>query len=128
TYDPNQEPVVVLTLTSNIRSARDLRTLATQVVEQRLERIPGVASAETSGGLERQINVWLRNDALRAYNLDIGNVANRLRAENVQVPAGELTEGRIVYSLRTIGEFKDINQIRNTIVGVIDGNPIRLED
>src|SRR5690606_13611593 len=30
TYDPNQEPVVVLTLTSNTRSSRDLRTLATQ--------------------------------------------------------------------------------------------------
>jgi len=128
TYDPNQEPVVVLTLTSNTRSSRDLRTLATQTVEQRLERIPGVASAETSGGLERQINVWIRNDALRAYNLDIGAVSNRLRAENVQVPAGELTEGRIVYSLRTIGEFKDINQIKNTVVGTSDGNPIRLMD
>ncbi len=128
TYDPNQEPVVVLTLTSNTRSARDLRTLSTQIVEQRLERIPGVASAETSGGLERQINVWIRNDALRAFNLDIGSVANRLRAENVQIPAGELTEGRIVYSLRTIGEFKDINQIRNTVIGSSDGNPIRLMD
>src|SRR5690606_31578387 len=80
------------------------------------------------GGLERQINVWIRNDALRAYNLDIGAVSNRLRAENVQVPAGELTEGRIVYSLRTIGEFKDINQIKNTVVGTSDGNPIRLMD
>jgi HAE1 family hydrophobic/amphiphilic exporter-1 len=128
TYDPNQEPVVVLTLTSNTRSARDLRTLSTQIVEQRLERIPGVASAETSGGLERQINVWIRNEALRAFNLDIGSVANRLRAENVQIPAGELTEGRIVYSLRTIGEFKDINQIRNTVIGTSDGNPIRLID
>jgi HAE1 family hydrophobic/amphiphilic exporter-1 len=128
TYDPNQEPVVVLTLTSNTRSARDLRTLSTQIVEQRLERIPGVASAETSGGLERQINVWIRNDALRAFNLDIGSVASRLRAENVQIPAGELTEGRIVYSLRTIGEFKDINQIRNTVIGTSEGNPIRLMD
>jgi HAE1 family hydrophobic/amphiphilic exporter-1 len=128
TYDPNQEPVVVLTLTSNTRSARDLRTLSTQIVEQRLERIPGVASAETSGGLERQINVWIRNEALRAFNLDIGSVANRLRAENVQIPAGELTEGRIVYSLRTIGEFKDINQIRNTVIGTSEGNPIRLMD
>lgn len=128
TYDPNQEPIVVLTLTSNNRSSRDLRTLATQQVEQRLERIPGVASAETSGGLERQINVWIRNDALRAYNLDIGSVANRLRSENVQIPAGELTEGRIVYSLRTIGEFQDINQIRNTVVGTNDGHPIRLSD
>jgi len=126
TYDPNQEPIVVLTLTSSTKSARELRTISTQWIEQRLERIPGVASAETSGGLERQINVWIRNDALRAFNLDIGAVANRLRAENVQIPAGELTEGRIVYSLRTIGDFKDINQIRNTVVGSNNGVPIRL--
>lgn len=126
TYDPNQEPVVVLTLTSNTKSARELRTISTQWIEQRLERIPGVASAETSGGLERQINVWIRNEALRSFNLDIGSVANRLRAENVQIPAGELTEGRIVYSLRTIGDFKDINQIKNTVVGTNNGVPIRL--
>jgi HAE1 family hydrophobic/amphiphilic exporter-1 len=127
-YDPNQEPVMVLTLRSNTRSSVELRTLATQQIEQRLERIPGVASAETSGGLERQVNIWLRTDQMLAYNIDINSIANRLRQENVQVPAGELIEGRMIYSLRTIGEFKNVEEIRDAIVAIRDGQPVRLRD
>lgn len=127
-YDPNQEPILVLALSSNIRSSSELRTLSTQQLEQRFERISGIAAAETSGGLERQINIWIRNDRMLAYNLDIATVANRLRQENIQVPAGELIEGRIVYSLRTIGEFKDLDQIKTTVVGIRNEIPILLQD
>ncbi|TVQ14769.1 MAG: efflux RND transporter permease subunit, partial [Balneolaceae bacterium] len=128
TYDPNQEPVIVLTLTSATRSPVELRTIATEQIEQRFERIEGIASAETAGGLERQINIWVDNASMLSYNIDIGTLANRLRQENIQVPAGELIEGRSVYSLRTIGEFQNIDQIRNTIVGINNGVPVRLTD
>jgi len=127
-YDPNDEPIVVLTLTSETRSSRELRTFATQQLEQRLERIPGVASAATAGGLDRQINVQLSNRQMRAYDIDIGTVASTLRQENVQVPAGELSEGETSYSLRTIGEYQSVDQIRNSIVAVRDGNPVHLGD
>lgn len=127
-YDPNDEPVVVLTLTSEIRSPRDLRTLSTQQLEQRLERVDGVASATTSGGYDRQINIRISNVRMRAYNLDIAQVANRLRQDNIQVPAGELREGEFTYSLRTVNEFRDIRQIRETIVGNQAGVPVYLED
>jgi HAE1 family hydrophobic/amphiphilic exporter-1 len=125
-YDPNQEPVIVLALSSPVRSSSELRTVATQQLEQRLERIPGIAATETAGGLERQINIWMRNDQIVAYGLDVAAVAGRLRQENIQVPAGELIEGRIVYSLRTIGEFKDVDQIRNTVIGVRNNVPVLL--
>lgn len=127
-YDPNQEPVIVLTLTSNTRSSRDLRTIAKQDLEQQLERIPGVASVETSGGYERQINIDISNEQMRSYNLSISSIGDKLRQENIQVPAGELIEGRTIYSLRTIGEFKNVDQIRNTIIAVRDGEPLQLKD
>ncbi|MFO7848196.1 MAG: efflux RND transporter permease subunit [Balneolaceae bacterium] len=127
-YDPNDEPIVVLTLTSDTRSPRELRTLSTQQLEQRLERIPGVASASTAGGLTRQINVQISNAQMRSYNLDIGDIASRLQQENVQVPAGELSEGETSYSLRTIGEFENVEEIRNSIVSEVNGNPVYLED
>jgi len=127
-YDPNQEPVVILTLTSKTRSLRELRTISTQQLEQRFERLTGIASAETSGGLERQINIWLSNEDMRSYNIDLSTVANKLRQENIQVPAGELIESRKVYSLRTIGEFKNVNQIRNTVIAMVNGKPVRLKD
>ncbi|MCP9291737.1 efflux RND transporter permease subunit [Gracilimonas sediminicola] len=127
-YDPNQEPIVVLTLTSNARSQRDLRTFSKQVLEQRLERINGIASVETSGGLERQINVQIDNEKMRLYNLSISDIASKLQQENIQVPAGQLTEGNTIYSLRTIGEFKNVDQIRNTIITVREGQPLLLKD
>ena len=128
-YDPNDEPVLVLALTSDTRSPRELRTLATRQIEQRIERIEGIASAETAGGYDRQINVRLSNAQMRTYNVDISEISNRLGQENVQVPAGELTEGETVFSLRTIGDFRNIEQIRNSIVSVTeDGNPVYLKD
>ena len=128
-YDPNDEPILVLALTSSTRSPRELRTLATRQIEQRIERIEGIASAETAGGFDRQINVRLNNGQMRTFNLDVSDVSNRLSQENVQVPAGELTEGETVFSLRTIGDFRNIEQIRNSIVSSTDdGNPIYLKD
>ena len=127
-YDPNQEPIVVLTLTSNARSPRDLRTYANQILEQRIERVNGIASVETSGGLERQINVTIDNEKMRLYDVTIAEIAAKLSQENIQVPAGQLSEGNTIYSLRTIGEFKNIDQIRNTIVTVRDGQALLLKD
>ena len=128
-YDPNDEPVVVLALTSETRSPRELRTLSTRQIEQRLERIEGIASAETAGGFDRQVNVRLSNAQMRRYNLDISSISSRLSQENVQVPAGELIEGETVYSLRTIGDFRNIDQIRSSIIAVTeDGNPVYLDD
>ncbi|MGM0739848.1 MAG: efflux RND transporter permease subunit, partial [Bacteroidota bacterium] len=127
-YDPNDEPVIVLTLTSSTRSPRELRTIATQQLEQRLERISGVASAATAGGYDRQINIRIRNADMRAYNLNIADIASTLRQENIQVPAGQLEEGETTYSLRTVGDFRNIDQISNTIVGSTDGNPVYLRN
>ncbi|MCG8372141.1 MAG: efflux RND transporter permease subunit, partial [Balneolales bacterium] len=127
-YDPNQEPIVVLAVTSDVRSSRDLRTYATQVLEQRIERINGIASAETSGGLERQINVIIDNEKMRLYDITISDISSRLNAENIQVPAGQLTEGNTVYSLRTMGELKTVEQIMNTVVEVRDGQSLYLRD
>ena len=127
-YDPNQEPIVVLAVTSEARSSRDLRTYATQVLEQRIERINGIASAETSGGLERQINVVIDSQKMRLYDLTIAQISSRLNAENIQIPAGQLIEGNTVYSLRTMGELKSVEQIKNTVVATRNGQSLLLKD
>lgn len=127
-YDPNQEPIMVLTLTSDIQSPRDLRTIAKQTLEQRLERVEGVASSETAGGYERQINIDISNEQMRSYGISIGTIASKLSAENIKVPAGELTEGRTIYSLRTIGEFKNVDQIGNTVIARQNGDPVKIKD
>lgn len=127
-YDPNQEPVVVLALSSDQRSSRELRTIATEQLEQRIERLGGVASATTAGGLEREINVLLRNEQLRQYNIELSSISSVLQDENVQIPAGQLQEGNMNYSLRTIGEFRNVSELRSAIIEFRDEQPITLGD
>lgn len=127
-YDPNQEPVVVLALSSDQRSPRELRTIATEQLEQRIERLGGIASATTAGGLDREINIFLHNEDLLNYDIDMETISSVLQQENVQIPAGDLQEGNMTYSLRTIGEFRDVEEISNAIVDVKDGQPIMLRD
>ena len=78
--------------------------------------------------LERQINVTIDNEKMRLYDVTIAEIAAKLAQENIQVPAGQLSEGNTIYSLRTIGEFKNIDQIKNTIVTVRDGQAFLLKD
>ncbi len=125
-YDPNQEPIVVLTLTSDTRSPRELHTFATRQIEEKLERVQGIASTETAGGYERQINIELDNRQMRAYNIDLATISSKLQQANVKIPAGELIEGNKVYSLRTIGDLSTVEEIKKTIVAVRDGQPVRL--
>ena len=61
------------------------------------------------------------------YDVTIAEIAAKLAQENIQVPAGQLSEGNTIYSLRTIGEFKNIDQIKNTIVTVQDGQALYLK-
>jgi HAE1 family hydrophobic/amphiphilic exporter-1 len=127
-YNPNQKPFMILALTSKTRSQRALRTISEQQLQQRIDRIPGVATSETYGGYERQINVNVDNAKMRLYNIDLSAIATKLSQENIQVPAGQITQGHTIYALRTIGRFQNIDQISNTIIAMRNGQAIKLSD
>jgi HAE1 family hydrophobic/amphiphilic exporter-1 len=94
----------------------------------RLERVPGVASADIRGGLRREIHVDLSLEKLRGYNLSIPNVVQVLRRENLNEPVGPVTEGTFELLIRTQGEFKDVAQIANLVLTVKDGVPVYVKD
>ena len=88
----------------------------------------GVASCWISGGLEREINVFVDRDKLRAYNLSISQVIETIRRENLNVSAGHVTRGYTEYLVRTMGEYKSLEPISNTIVGISNDTPIYIKD
>ena len=61
---------------------------------------------ETSGGLERQINVTINNEKMRLYDVTIAEIAAKLAQENIRVPAGQLSEGNTIYSLEPLVSSK----------------------
>jgi multidrug efflux pump subunit AcrB len=99
------------------------------VIKPELEQVDGVASINVQGGGVREIQVDLHRTKLEALGLTPGLVAQRLQAENVNVPAGRFDEGTREIAVRTVGDFTDVEAIRNVIVATAaDGSSVRLRD
>src|SRR5918912_1424844 len=69
-FDPDAAPVLTLALTAD-RPVREITEYADKVLRRQLESVNGVGQVLVLGGRQRQINVWLDGDRLRAYNLTV---------------------------------------------------------
>ncbi|MFH1761085.1 MAG: efflux RND transporter permease subunit, partial [bacterium] len=108
-------------------STYKLRKIIEDNVSERLSRLDGVAAAGIYGGDEREIQIAVDPHKLTARGLDITQIVNSLRAQNLNLPAGYLIKNQTDFLLRAIGEYKDLDEIANTIVGASpQGNVIKL--
>jgi len=91
-FDPASAPVFSLALTSpdGSRSVQDLTTYADQVVVKRIENVRGVGAASLVGGVKREINIYLKPDAMEAFGVGVDQVMAAVRSENQNLPAGSL--------------------------------------
>lgn len=126
--DPSFFPVLVLGVTSPTASLIDLREISERQIEPRVERIPGVGLAYTGGGLDREIQVHFDPYALSAKGLSVTNIVQALRMDNIRQPGGYLTHTDTEYTVRTISTYESVDQIKKTVVGVNEGEPIYVED
>lgn len=127
-FDPDRAPVMRVSVESDIMGLDELRTLSVEYIEPRFERIHGVASAETQGGLTRNIYVDLQPEALARHNLMPSDVVNAIRTNNVQQPIGSLVADRISYSVRAQSMYRNMQEIEQTIVSISENIPIRVRD
>lgn len=127
-FDVSASPILTYTLRGS-ESLSELRDYAEDVIAPALEQVEGVAAVEVSGGAEREIRVMLDRPKLDALGLTLQGLVARLRAENLNVPAGHFDEGTREVSVRTVGEFQSTEQIREVIVATAkDGSVVRLSD
>lgn len=128
-FDPENRPIMQLSINSSIKGLDELRNLALEVVEPNLERIVGLASAETQGGLERRIYVDISPMSLAQHNLVPEEIESAIRQNNTQLPMGNIIAQNISYSVRAESMYRSVDEIKKTIVKVSEnGVPIRVED
>ncbi len=126
-FDPSLDPILRVGL-SGPQSLYELRYLAEHDVKRRIESLPGVAAVQIKGGLEEQFLVALEEGKLSALKLDIGQIAQRLQQGNVNLSGGRLNEGQVEYLIRTLNEFRSLEEIGQLIVGRQNGVDVRLRD
>ena len=93
-----------------------------------IEQIDGVAAVEVNGGDVREIQVDLDPGRLEALGLPVNVVAEKLGAENLDVPGGRMTRQGQTISLRTKGEFQSVAEIENVILRSEAGSTVRVRD
>lgn len=127
-FDVSGAPVLTYTLRGT-GSLSALREYADDVLRPALEQVPGVAAVDVRGGAKREVRVELDRARMDALGLTPQAVVTQLRAENLNVPAGHFDEGEREISVRTLAEFQDVDQVRDTIVASApDGSSVRLRD
>ncbi len=111
-----------------ISQLKGLRIFADEQLKKNLESSFGVASVKISGGLEEEIQVNIDQQRLSYLNIPIESITQILSAENVNLSGGRLEEGAQQYLVRTLNEFKTIDQIKNVVVASDSGNVVYLRD
>ena len=124
-FDVAAFPIMILGVAGGLDPIQ-LRQLVDERVSYRIERIPGVAAVDVWGGLEREIHVDLDQGKLQALGLSLEQIRESIRNANLSAPAGQVERGNLQVTLRTPGEFTTLEQLRNTVVAVREGAPIRL--
>lgn len=124
-FDLASFPVLILGASSNLDPVQMRRIIEDQI-KYRIERVPGVASLDIWGGLNREIHVNLLADKIKALEIPLDRIISRLQAENINLPSGNIMRGTYEVTIRTPGHFSNLDEIRNTIIAVRDGAPVRL--
>ncbi|QBB70588.1 efflux RND transporter permease subunit [Pseudolysobacter antarcticus] len=134
-FNPSTDPIIRLGLTGdskkpalNEAELKQLRRFADDELKKRLEPTIGVAAIKVGGGLEDEIDIDIDQQRLQQVNLTVNDVANRLRDENVNVSGGRIDEGTQRYLVRTVNQFTKLDEMRDLLVKVDKGVPVRLRD
>ncbi|MGM0500614.1 MAG: efflux RND transporter permease subunit [Bacillota bacterium] len=126
-FSKSDRPILTLAVTGP-RSDTELRTLADNQLKNRLQLVNGVANLDIYGGKKREIKINVDRDALSAYNISIAQLTSRLDQENINFPGGRLTAADSEYLIRTVGEYENLESIRNLIIASTENGKIYLKD
>lgn len=125
--DTDAAPVVRIAVSAP-RSLREVTDVADKRIKQQIESINGVGEVTIIGGRRREIEVWVDPDKLRAFNVTVAQVAEAVRAQNMEVPGGRVDEGTRELTVRTMGRIIEPSEFNNLIVANRGTYSVKLSD
>ncbi|MGH2461075.1 MAG: efflux RND transporter permease subunit, partial [Chloroflexota bacterium] len=126
-FDTSAIPVVVVAL-SGPQPLDQLRQLAQDRVQRQLEGISGVGSVTVSGGQVPEVDVKVDLDKLQAHHLGINSVAQALQSEQLQIPAGSLTQATKDVNVRLNGLVTTPDQLGDIVISQTPQGPVYVKD
>ncbi len=113
---------------SHQHSLADLRSLQDWYLRYQLETVPGVAEVASIGGFVRQYQVNLDPNKLRAYNIPLSMVIDRVRDSTNEVGGRVLEMGGAQYMIRGLGYLRSLQDLETVPVAAKNGTPVLVRD
>jgi len=125
--DINAIPILWLSMSGNL-SLQKLGMLADEVLRPQLESIKGVGTIDLDGYAKREIRIWLDRKKLEAHRLTSGDISKALLAKNIELPGGIIESVDREFTVRSLGELRNIEEFNQLVINYQNGAPVRLKD
>ncbi|QYO65514.1 efflux RND transporter permease subunit [Leptolyngbya sp. 7M] len=125
--DPDSQPVL-LYVVSAPRTPVELTEQVETLIRERIESADGVGEVFMWGARTPQILVSVNPERLRAYNIAVTDVSAAIRAQNQELPGGNLVEGQRTLGVRTLSKLTEVEQFNELVVATRNGYPIKIRD
>ncbi len=109
-------------------SATDLKTIQDWILLRRLKSVPGVIDVTTWGGRTKTYDITVDLDRLLAYGLTLKQVIDGLNGANINVGANTVNLGPQSAVIRSVGQIRSMEDIRDTMLTVREGSPVLVSD
>src|SRR6266566_5857073 len=125
--DTDATPVLRIAVSAP-RSLREVTDIADKQIKRLIESINGVGNVEIVGGRQREVEVWVDPDKMRAFNVSAVDVATAVRVQNMEVPGGRVESGPRELTVRTMGRIPDPAQFNNLVVSNRGPYAVKISD
>ena len=128
TYDASSIPILQLALTSKTLLDNQLFDISNNFIRPQLAQVEGAAIPSPYGGKNRQVQIDLDPQELRSKGLSPEDVSNALAVQNLILPAGTEKVGKFEYNVLLNASPKQIDEINNLPIKLVNGTVIYLRD
>lgn len=126
-FNPDDSPIVVIGAQSE-RDLADLTRILDRELRRRFEQIPGVGSIDVFGGINHEVRIDVVRDRLLASGLTMNDITSAIGRESATLPGGNVRTGLSDLYIRSLGEYRNVEEIRNTVIRTVNGIPVRVGD
>lgn len=109
-------------------SLEELREIQDWVVKFHLQTVPGVTEVLGIGGWEKQFQVRVHPEALLRYGVTIGELIERIEANNLNVGAQFIERNAEEYVVRSVGLATGIADLEKIVIKTEGGTPVFLHE
>lgn len=128
-FDPTaSKPLMLLTVSSDTKSGKELYDIAYYNLRQMLSSVPGIVAPAAYGGTKRRIHIYVDPSKLEALGISQTQITQAIKDNTTMIPSGIAEIGLINYAIDAKGMIINVEDFNDIVVTYKNGKPIYIKD